>query len=437
VTPWASFLTRRARAAGRWPLLLVILAATTAIALTAVDGAPAASDGSEIRTDSFNVNGTPVELANGYPVPYVSDCDPGESPPRCGAPAAQWSAARRPVEFCTFTTNLPQWLGIDQFRQYVRESAEVWNNVESAIGVNYVGDCQGVRWERRDGVNQIAFDDSRNVLSGSTLGLTESSISWSPPTNPTIRRIDEADIIIESTFASVPTCLRSTVTHEMGHALGFGHSTNSDDIMYLSVDLARPDTCHLEPSASEEQRLQDLYGVDLLPSVSIPTDQAIPIGLQMTLHATANDPEGQPLAFEWQQLSGEPVELVGDGSAVHFRAPNNAGISQFRVTVTDPYMHPASAFVNVTTYVSQGRFTYGAIPPAGGYELVIFAGGTNLDLLAAAGCPYATVSFWATNDAGAFVIYLPASTVDIVNAAWNEKFPGDIPAGTPLLGSCV
>ena len=41
---------------------------------------------SQIYTDSFVVNETPVELANGYPVPYVSDCDPGESPPSCGSP---------------------------------------------------------------------------------------------------------------------------------------------------------------------------------------------------------------------------------------------------------------------------------------------------------------------------------------------------------------
>lgn len=405
-------------------------------ALVGVDRSPASGEDSEVYTGTFSINGTPMELATSYPVPYVSDCDPGETPPRCGAPSAQWPASARPVDFCTFVTNLPAWLTAAQFRDYVQEAADTWNDVEAAIGVRYTGDCEGVRWERRDGVNQIAFDDARDLLGGSTLGLTESSISWSPPTNPTVRRIDEADIIIESGFANVPVCLKSTLAHEIGHALGFGHSTHPDDIMYLSVDLARPDTCHLHPTATEQMRLQELYGIDRRPTVSIPLDQAVPTGVQMTLQADGQDPEGQALAYHWTQLSGQPVELIGSGASVSFTAPNNAGIAQFEVTVTDPYLHSASALVNVTTYVSQGRFSYGSIPREGGFELVIFAGGSNLDLLAASQCPFASASFWSTNDAGDFVIYLPGSMVNVVNAAWHQKFPSGIPEGTPLLGRC-
>jgi hypothetical protein len=183
-------------------------------------------------------------------------------------------------------------------------------------------------------------------------------------------------------------------------------------------------------------RLQDLYGIDQPPAVSIVEEQAIPVGLEMTLTATGSDPEGQPLAFDWEQLSGQPVELTGDGAVVQFTAPNSAGITQFRVTVTDPNLHSASALVNVTAYVSSGRLTYGSIPPGGGFALVIFGGGSNLDLVAASGCPPATASFWSTNDAGAFVLYLPGSTVEVVNAAWNEKFGSGLPVGTPLLGRC-
>jgi hypothetical protein len=420
-------------------LAIVGLAALLGVALLGTAGAgrtAAEADDGRVLIDSFNVNGTPVELANSYPVPYVSDCDTGESPPRCGSPAAQWAASLRPVAMCSVMTHLPAWLDPEQFRDDVRKAAAVWNGVEAAIGILYTGDCEATSWQRRDGINQIAFDDDRNLVTGSTLGLTESSISWSPPTNPTVRRIDEADIIIESSFANVPTCLLSTLTHEMGHALGFGHSTNPDDIMYASVDLSRPETCHLQPSESEKARLQDLYGIDRSPSVSMPTDVAAPTGFQFALHAEASDPEGESLFYDWEQLSGQPVELTVDGPRASFTSPNNAGILAFRVTVLDPYEHFASADVNVTAYVSQGHLTYGSIPPDGGVELVIFAGGGDLDLVAASGCPLETATFWTTDDAGNFVIYLPGTDVGVVNAAWEQKFAGSIPEGTPLLGRC-
>lgn len=396
-----------------------------------------AEDEAWVQIDSFQVNDTPIELSTGYPVPYVSDCDPGESPPRCGPPAAQWSVAKRPVQFCTFLQNRPGWLSEEQFRSYVRQAAQVWNKVEAAIGVSYVGDCQGARWERRDGENQIAFDDERNVLSGATLGLTESSIAWAPPTNPTIRRIDEADIILESAFANVPTCLLSTITHEMGHALGFGHSTNPADLMYASVDLSRPDTCHLEPTASEQERLQNLYGVDLRPTAALPPEFAVPIGFPVTLPVSASDPEGQQLTYVWEQLSGQPVELNSFGALASFHAPATVGIMQFQVTAYDPYLHSGSATVSVTAYVSSGKLTYGEVPKEGGFALVIFGGGLSLDLVYASGCAPAAAAFWTTDNVGRFVIYLPGSTVGVVNAAWEAKW-GDagIPEGTPLLGRC-
>ncbi|MGE0227003.1 MAG: hypothetical protein AB7I38_12515 [Dehalococcoidia bacterium] len=74
---------------------------------------------------------------------------------------------------------------------------------------------------------------------------------------------------------------------------------------------------------------------------------------------------------------------------------------------------------------------------AGGYALFVFGGGTYDDLLAAAGCPKETASFWATSGDGQFSWYIPAVTVAAVNAAWDDLFSGEIPTGTPLMGRCA
>jgi hypothetical protein len=77
-----------------------------------------------------------------------------------------------------------------------------------------------------------------------------------------------------------------------------------------------------------------------------------------------------------------------------------------------------------------------APPSAGGYSLFVFSGGTDDDLLAVSGCTPDTATFWATNDAGQIVWYLPAVTVAAVNAPWEGMFGGEIPEGTPLMGRC-
>lgn len=74
---------------------------------------------------------------------------------------------------------------------------------------------------------------------------------------------------------------------------------------------------------------------------------------------------------------------------------------------------------------------------AGGYALFVFGGGSYEDLLAAAGCPKDTASFWATSGDGQFSWFIPAVTVAAVNAAWDDLFSGQIPIGTPLMGRCA
>lgn len=82
-----------------------------------------------------------------------------------------------------------------------------------------------------------------------------------------------------------------------------------------------------------------------------------------------------------------------------------------------------------------GTLSSGSIPAAGGFGLVVFGGGTLDQLVSASGCPAATAAFYATVN-GAFVTYVPGTSIGAVNAAFMAAFPAGIPAGTALIGKC-
>ena len=82
-----------------------------------------------------------------------------------------------------------------------------------------------------------------------------------------------------------------------------------------------------------------------------------------------------------------------------------------------------------------GKIVGGTIPAQGGVGLIVYGGGSKEELFTASGCPKATAVFWASQD-GKFVTYIPAATVAVVNAAWDDTFPEGIPAGTALVGRC-
>ena len=123
--------------------------------------------------------------------------------------------------------------------------------------------------------------------------------------------------------------------------------------------------------------------------------------------------------YEWRLVRAG--NRVGWVAAKYLRAPSDTSTSS-----TARASSPGA-----------GTILAGRVPSDGGFGLVVFGGGTSEQLLAASGCPRATAAFWASDDRGEFVPYLPASAIGAVNAGWMTRFPTTIPPSTALLGRCV
>jgi hypothetical protein len=100
---------------------------------------------------------------------------------------------------------------------------------------------------------------------------------------------------------------------------------------------------------------------DDAPSVSAVSAPSAMAGDFVDLSATAVDPEGQGLTFQWIQLSGPPVTLVdANGSTAWFQVPIDFGDAslQFQVSVSD------GANTSVTTVALTVQAAASTEPPA-------------------------------------------------------------------------
>lgn len=337
------------------PIAAAALLAVLALLLAAGQAPPAqAEGGGRVEySDATPVHDAPFELL----IAYFTDCSevPNFAPPRCGSPPAKWAASSNPVPICTAQANRPDWLGAHAFREAVAQGARAWNNAASAaVGVRYTGDCPGDRWEEGNGLNEIGFDDGRNVVDGPDVALT--SATWrSVYADPTRRMVIErtfieSDIVLDPDRVSAGACFASTVTHEFGHLLGLGHSNEPRDLMYPSYKPGRPAGCLLQPSPAEVALLRSLYGSDTAPLVSAGLDLTVGLFEPVVLTAEASDPDGGDLSYEWVQTGGPPLWL-GTRQAqpeLSFRAPAEPAVLVFEVTATDRYLHQATDRVAVT-----------------------------------------------------------------------------------------
>ena len=253
-------------------------------------------------------------------VDFFTDCSGQDDPSSCGPPPARWAGTENPVDVCTAHQGRPAFVTAEQFRATVARAADTWNQAEAAVGIRYTGDCPGgAQLGFNNERNEIGWDTLR-IVSGSEAGLTRGSWEVLPGG---AKEFVEADVIIQPRdLAGVPAvCVESVIIHELGHAIGFGHSDQRGHIMYPSFDPDNVATCPLAPSSSEKARLRELYGANHPPVVEPLEERAVGPGGRVNLEARASDQDGDPLTWKWRQLSGPFVVIDAAGAAASFSAP--------------------------------------------------------------------------------------------------------------------
>jgi hypothetical protein len=290
-------------------------------------------------------------------ISYFTDCDNGGIQSNCGGAPAHWFEQDLPLPVCTHQFNRLSTLSADAFRSYVRDAAAMWNTTDAAVGFDYTEDCAfGFRWNGNNSQHEIGFDDSRNMVTGNAAAISRGSWFDIPIVGPLIdRRFVEFDVIIDQTIDVPEICTRSIIAHELGHVLGFGHSSDPLDLMYNSFDPDQPSTCPIEATETERSVIQDLYGVNRSPELEPLSNVQINPGDSVTIIAIGSDPEEDPLVYVWEQIAGTPVVLVVEGAEVSFTSPRSSGPAiELQVTVTDRFAHSAMETVRVSSEKPRG-----------------------------------------------------------------------------------
>ncbi len=239
----------------------------------------------------------------------------------------------------------------------VQAAAASWTTSGALFALQYAGTTT-VTAATSDSTNEVVWG---TLSSSSIIGQATYWFSGSTMVEADIV-FNNGDFTWSTTGSPTGMDVQTIAAHELGHWLNLrdlygdvGDGMNdAGKVMYGYGSLG---LLKRSLTAADRDGIAWIYGANHAPTVDAGSDvAAVYETWTVSLGATGNDPDSDPLAYAWQQTAGKTVTLNGAAAAAAwYTAPTVATVSQaqqaFRVSASDNHGASGSDSVNVRVYM--------------------------------------------------------------------------------------